>query len=62
MFAVLGPNGAGKTTMLRVTAGLHEPTDGDILIAGRRVNGAKADALARHGVCTIPEGVGSFRT
>jgi branched-chain amino acid transport system ATP-binding protein len=60
VFAVLGPNGAGKTTMLRVTAGLHEPTDGDILIAGRRVNGAKADALARHGVCTIPEGRGIF--
>ena len=36
------------------------PDEGDILIAGRRVNGAKADALARHGVCTIPEGRGIF--
>jgi branched-chain amino acid transport system ATP-binding protein len=60
VFAVLGPNGAGKTTMLRVTAGLHEPTGGDIIIAGRRVNGAKADALARRGLCTIPEGRGVF--
>jgi branched-chain amino acid transport system ATP-binding protein len=60
VFAVLGPNGAGKTTMLRVSAGLHEPTDGDIIMAGRRVNGAKADALARRGLCTIPEGRGVF--
>jgi branched-chain amino acid transport system ATP-binding protein len=60
VFAVLGPNGAGKSTMLRVSAGLHEPTDGDIIMAGRRVNGAKADALARRGLCTIPEGRGVF--
>jgi branched-chain amino acid transport system ATP-binding protein len=60
VFAVLGPNGAGKTTMLRVTAGLHRPTGGDVYMAGRRVTGAKADELARRGVCTIPEGRGIF--
>jgi branched-chain amino acid transport system ATP-binding protein len=47
--AVLGPNGAGKTTMLRVLAGLHPATGGDIVLAGRRVNGARADDLARAG-------------
>jgi branched-chain amino acid transport system ATP-binding protein len=60
VFAVLGPNGAGKSTTLRVAAGLHEPTAGDVLLAGRRVNGARADELARCGVCTIPEGRGIF--
>ena len=57
---VLGPNGAGKTTMLRVAAGLHQPTHGDLLVAGRRVNGASPDELARRGLCTIPEGRGIF--
>ena len=57
---VLGPNGAGKTTMLRVAAGLHPPTHGDLLVAGRRVNGASPDELARRGLCTIPEGRGIF--
>jgi branched-chain amino acid transport system ATP-binding protein len=60
VLAVLGPNGAGKTTMLNVVAGLHAPTKGSIYVAGRRVNGAGADELARRGLCTIPEGRGVF--
>jgi branched-chain amino acid transport system ATP-binding protein len=58
--AVLGPNGAGKTTTLRVLAGLHRPTAGDVLLAGRRVNGARSDDLARAGLVLIPEGRGVF--
>jgi branched-chain amino acid transport system ATP-binding protein len=58
--AVLGPNGGGKTTMLRVAAGLHPAASGDLYVAGRRVNGASADDLARCGLCLIPEGRGIF--
>jgi branched-chain amino acid transport system ATP-binding protein len=58
--ALLGPNGAGKTTTLRVLAGLHPATAGDVTVAGRRVNGARADDLARAGLCMVPEGRGIF--
>jgi branched-chain amino acid transport system ATP-binding protein len=58
--ALLGPNGAGKTTTLRVAAGLHPPLSGDVLVAGRRVNGADPDELARRGLCMVPEGRGIF--
>jgi len=58
--AVLGPNGAGKTTTLRVASGLLPPTSGEVLLAGRRVNGVGADTLARIGVCSVPEGRGVF--
>jgi ABC-type sugar transport system ATPase subunit len=34
---LLGPTGAGKTTTLRLVAGLEEPDDGEIWIAGERV-------------------------
>jgi branched-chain amino acid transport system ATP-binding protein len=58
--ALLGPNGAGKTTTISVCSGLMVPTGGDLYIAGRRVNGASPDQLARAGVCTVPEGRGIF--
>lgn len=35
---LLGPSGCGKTTTLRMIAGLLDPSEGDILIGGRRVN------------------------
>jgi branched-chain amino acid transport system ATP-binding protein len=60
VLAVLGANGAGKTTMLKVLAGLHPLTDGDVFVAGRRVNGTSPEVLARTGLCLIPEGRGIF--
>ena len=35
----LGPSGCGKTTTLRIIAGFLEPTSGDILFEGQRING-----------------------
>nr|WP_041259085.1 ABC transporter ATP-binding protein [Pseudofrankia inefficax] len=58
--ALLGPNGAGKTTTLNVCCGLHPPSAGDLRLAGRTVTGASAEALARLGVCTVPERRGIF--
>ena len=58
--ALLGPNGAGKTTALRVAAGIHPPSTGQLLLGGRDVTGADPRDLAKAGVCLIPEGRGVF--
>src|SRR5918994_331056 len=41
---LLGPSGCGKTTTLRMIAGLESATDGEIRLAGRRVNELAARA------------------
>ena len=60
VLALLGPNGAGKSTTVQVAGGRVVPTSGCLHIAGRHVNGASPGALAKAGVCTVPEGRGVF--
>jgi branched-chain amino acid transport system ATP-binding protein len=60
VFALLGPNGAGKTTALAVASGKLRPTSGCVHVTGTHVNRVSPEALAKAGVCRIPEGRGVF--
>jgi putative ABC transport system ATP-binding protein len=44
--AVHGPSGSGKSTMLRLAAGLEQPSAGDVIAAGRSLGRLPADELA----------------
>ncbi|MCU1460884.1 MAG: transporter related protein [Acidimicrobiales bacterium] len=60
VFAILGPNGAGKSTTLKVIGGRVRATSGCIHVAGTHINGATPEAMAKAGICSIPEGRGIF--
>lgn len=45
--AVMGPSGCGKSTLLHLLGALERPTDGQVWIAGRRIDTLSERALAR---------------
>jgi branched-chain amino acid transport system ATP-binding protein len=53
---VIGPNGHGKTTLLRTISGLVEPTAGEIVFDGQRIDGERPDRIAMRGLVHIPQG------
>ena len=48
--AIIGPNGAGKSTLFNLISGRFEPTSGDILLNGQRINGKKPFEINRLGL------------
>jgi branched-chain amino acid transport system ATP-binding protein len=59
--ALLGANGAGKSTTLKAVSGLlkHEDgevTDGSIEFMGERIDGLRAEKIAKRGIVQVIEG------
>jgi branched-chain amino acid transport system ATP-binding protein len=48
--AVIGPNGAGKSTLFNLISGRFAPTSGEVLLAGRRIDGKKPYEINRMGL------------
>lgn len=40
---IVGPSGCGKTTLLNMILGLEKPTDGEILVDGKKITGVGTD-------------------
>ncbi|MFF3411582.1 ABC transporter ATP-binding protein [Streptomyces sp. NPDC002742] len=45
--AVTGPSGCGKSTLLQLLGGLDRPTEGEVWLDGRRIDGLGERTLAR---------------
>ena len=51
--ALLGENGAGKSTMIKMLAGIHEPSSGEIFINGQKVEIADVAKSKSLGIAVI---------
>ena len=58
---IIGPNGAGKTTLLRALLGLVPVSQGEIRLAGQRLDGTPTWRMADAGIAMVPEGRMIFR-
>ncbi len=47
---IIGPNGAGKSTLFNLISGRFEPSSGDVLLNGQRLNGKRAFEINRLGL------------
>jgi putative ABC transport system ATP-binding protein len=45
--AVMGPSGSGKTTLLNLLGGIDSADDGEVAVAGTRIDGRSESELAR---------------
>ncbi|MBI5278081.1 MAG: ABC transporter ATP-binding protein [Burkholderiales bacterium] len=48
--AVIGPNGAGKSTLFNLISGRFEPTSGEVLLNGQRIDGKRPFEINRLGL------------
>ena len=50
ILGIIGPNGSGKSTLFNCVLGQMQPTAGEVMVDGRRVNGMRPCDLNRLGV------------
>jgi branched-chain amino acid transport system ATP-binding protein len=62
LLGLLGRNGAGKTTCMSTIMGFLRPRRGAIALFGEEVAGLVPEAIARKGICLVPQGRRMFRS
>ena len=60
LVGLIGPNGAGKTTIFNMVTGVYRPTEGDVLLAGERLNGLKPYAITGKGIARTFQNIRLF--
>ena len=58
---IIGPNGCGKSTLLKTLTGLLPARQGDILLAGRRLNDLSPSKRVKEGLAYVPQEYNVFR-
>jgi branched-chain amino acid transport system ATP-binding protein len=58
--SIIGPNGAGKTTFFNCLSGIYQPDDGEILLAGRNIQGLAPHQICRRGLARTFQNIRLF--
>jgi simple sugar transport system ATP-binding protein len=60
VLCLLGDNGAGKSTLIKTLAGVHKPTNGEMLMDGAPVSFERPKDAADRGIATVHQFGGTF--
>ncbi|WP_269902026.1 high-affinity branched-chain amino acid ABC transporter ATP-binding protein LivG [Paenalcaligenes faecalis] len=61
VFGIIGPNGAGKTTVFNCIGGFYKPSDGQILLEGKAIQGMPSHKVAQKGLVRTFQNVRLFK-
>ena len=59
---LLGPNGSGKTTSFNVISGVYQPTEGNVFLEGRKINGNEKYKINELGIARTFQHISLFPT
>ncbi len=55
VIAMIGGNGAGKSTLMKIIMGIFQPDEGEIFVAGEKVNMTKPSVALSKGIYMVPQ-------
>ena len=61
VLTIIGPNGSGKSTLVKTLAGLLAARQGDVHLAGERVNHLSPPKRVQRGLAYVPQEYNVFR-